>query len=70
MKIVEIEPQSRAMSMSFRGQPKAKYYTGDRFEVGFYEVGSLRYEHTTQELMAYTMPITQIIRKNITPCKN
>lgn len=65
VKIVELEPQSRGMSMSFRGQPKVKYYTGDRFEVPFHTVGSLRYEQTEQELMAYTMPITQIIRRNI-----
>jgi len=65
VKIVEIEPQSRAMSMSFRGQPSVKYYTGDRFECAFHTVGSLRYEQTEQELMAYSMPITQIIRQNI-----
>ncbi len=65
VKIVEIEPQSRAMSMSFRGQPEVSYYTGSRFEVPFHTVGSLRYEQTEQELMAYTMPITEIIRKNI-----
>jgi hypothetical protein len=65
VKIVEIEPQSRAMSMTFRGQPDASYYTGSRFEVAFHTVGSLRYEQTEQELMAYTMPITEIIRKNI-----
>tara|TARA_Y100000114_G_scaffold157273_1_gene188691 strand:- start:4995 stop:6167 length:1173 start_codon:yes stop_codon:yes gene_type:complete len=65
VKIVEIEPQSRAMSMTFRGQPEVSYYTGSRFEVPFHTVGSLRYEQTEQELMAYTMPITEIIRKNI-----
>ena len=65
VKIVEVEPQSRAMSMSFRGQPEARYYTGPRFEVPFHTVGSLRYEQTEQELMAYTMPITEIIRRNI-----
>jgi len=65
VKIVEVEPQSRAMSLSFRGQPSVKYYTGPRFEVPFHTVGSERYEQTEQELMAYTMPITEIIRRNI-----
>jgi hypothetical protein len=51
--------------MSFRGQPSVKYYTGPRFEVPFHTVGSERYEQTEQELMAYTMPITEIIRRNI-----
>ena len=65
VKIVEVVPQSRAMSMSFRGQPTAKYYTAPRFEVPFHTVGSERYEQTEQELMAYTLPITEIIRRNI-----
>lgn len=65
VKIVEIEPQSRAMSMSFRGQGTVRYYTGDRFECAFHSIGSQRYEQTEQELMAYSMPITQIMRKNI-----
>ena len=65
VKIVEVEPESRSMTLSFRGQPKVRYYTGSRFEVPFHEVGSERYEQTEQELMAYTMPITEIIRRNI-----
>lgn len=65
VKVIEIEPQSRAMSMSFRGQPSVRYYTGDRFECAFHTVGSPRYEQTEQELMAYSMPITQIMRRNI-----
>jgi len=65
VKIVEVEPQSRAMSMSFRAQPTVRYYTGPRFEVPFHTVGSQRYEQTEQELMAYVMPITEIIKRNI-----
>ena len=65
VKIVEVEPTSRAMSMSFRGQPTVRYYTGPRFEVPFHTVGSQRFEQTEQELMAYVMPITQIIKRNI-----
>lgn len=64
VKIVEIEPQSRAMSMTFRGQATVSYYTGDRMECAFHTIGSQRYEATEQELMAYSMPITQIMRKN------
>jgi hypothetical protein len=53
------------MSMSFRGQPTVNYYTSPRFEVPFHTVGSERYEQTEQELMAYSLPITQIIKRNI-----
>ncbi len=65
VKIVETEPESRAMTMSFRGQPDVSYYTSARFEVPFHTVGSQRFEQTEQELMAYTIPITQIIKRNI-----
>ena len=65
VKIVEVEPGSKAMTMSFRGQPTTNYYRAPRFEVPFHTVGSERYEKTEQELMAYTMPITEIIRRNV-----
>mgnify|MGYP003646781983 CR=1 FL=1 len=65
VKIVFMEPQSRAMTMSFRGQPDSKYYRAERFEVPFYTIGSERYEKTEEELAVYSMPITEIIRKNV-----
>jgi len=65
VKIVEVKPESRSMTMSFRGQPTARYIRAPRFEVPFHTVGSERYEKTEQELMAYTMPITEIIRRNV-----
>ena len=65
VKIVEVEPGSKAMTMSFRGQPDVNYYSAPRFEVPFHTIGSERYEKTEQELMAYTMPITEIIRRNV-----
>lgn len=63
--IVEMEPFSRGQTMSFRGRPDVEYYTGSRFEVPFQTVGSLRFEQTKQELQAYKMAITKIIRRNI-----
>lgn len=65
VKIVETEPRSRAMTMSFRGQPNVRYIRSPRFEVPFHTVGSERYEKTEQELMAYIMPITEIIKRNV-----
>lgn len=65
VKIVEIEPQSRAMTMTFRDQPTVSYVRGDRMEVPFHTVGSERYEKTTQELMAYRFNIMEVIRRNV-----
>jgi len=64
VRIVDVEPGSRAMSMTFRGQPQAKYVTGKRFAIGFWTISSLKFEIVEQELMAYDMPVTRIIEEN------
>ncbi len=64
VKIVELEPQSRAMSISFRGEPTARFIRGDRAEAGFFTISSEKFQKTEQELLAYTMPITKIIEEN------
>ena len=64
VKIVDVEPGSRAMSMTFRGQPQAKYVTGKRFAISFFTISSLKFEIVEQELMAYDMPVTRIIEEN------
>lgn len=64
VKIVDIEPDSRAMSLNFRGQPDAKYINGKRYAIAFYTISSLKFEIVEQELMAYEMPVTRIIEEN------
>jgi hypothetical protein len=64
VKIVDIEPDSRAMSLTFRGQPDAKYVNGKRYAITFWTISSLKFEIVEQELLAYEMPVTQIIEKN------
>ena len=64
VKIVDIEPQSRAMAISFRGEPTARYISGPRYEIPFFTVSSEKFEKTEQELLAYEMPITKIIEDN------
>lgn len=59
--IDEIEPNSRAMSMTFRGQPTARYIRAGRYEIPFYTISSERYEKTEQELMSYKMALTKVI---------
>ncbi len=62
--IVEVEPQSRAMSLTFRGQPTARFVRGPRAEVPFFTISSEKMEKTEQELLAYRMPITKVIEDN------
>lgn len=64
VKIVDIEPNSATMSMSFRGQPTARMIRGSRYEIPFFTISSEKFEKTEQELLAYEMPITKIIEEN------
>ena len=64
VKIVDVEPQSRALSITFRGQPTARFIRGPKCEVGFFTISSEVFQKTEQELLAYEMPITKIIEEN------
>ncbi len=64
VKIVDIEPKSKAMTLTFRGQPTARFIRAPRAEVPFYTISSEKFEKTEQELLAYEMPITKIIEDN------
>jgi hypothetical protein len=64
VKIIDIEPKSRAMSITFRGQPTARFIKGYRAEVPFFTISSEKFEKTEQELLAYEMPITKVIEDN------
>lgn len=64
VKIVDIEPGSRAMAVNFRGLPTAEYVSGKRYAIGFFTISSLKFEIIEQELMAYEMPVTRIIEEN------
>lgn len=64
MKIIDVEPKSRAMSITFRGQPTARFIRAPRAEVAFFTISSEKFEKTEQELLAYEMPITKVIEDN------
>jgi hypothetical protein len=64
VKIVDIEPDSHAMALNFRGDATYKYVEGDRYEIPFFTVSSENYQKTEEELLAYNMPITEVIEKN------
>jgi hypothetical protein len=64
VKIVDVEPQSRAMAITFRDQPTARFIRGAKAEIPFFTISSEKFEKTEQELLAYEMPITKIIEDN------
>lgn len=66
VRLVHVEPQSRAMSITFRGQPTARYVRAPRVAIPFYTISSEKLEKTEQELMAYgDMPVTKILEENM-----
>jgi hypothetical protein len=64
VKIVDVEPKSRAMAITFRGQPSANFIRAERAEIPFFTISSEKFEKVEQELLAYEMPITKIIEDN------
>lgn len=64
VKIVDIEPDSKAMTVNFRGEPSWNYIEGERFEIPFYMVSSEDFQKTEEELLAYEMPLTEVIERN------
>jgi hypothetical protein len=64
VKIVDVEPQSRAMAITFRDQPTARFIRAPKYEIPFFTISSEKFEKTEQELLAYEMPITKVIEDN------
>ena len=64
VKIVDVEPQSKALAVDFRGQGTARFIRAPRAEVPFFTIMSEKFEKTEQELLAYEMPITKVIEDN------
>jgi len=60
-KIVDIEPNSTAAALNFRGQSNLNYIQGRRYEIPFFKIGSERFEADEGELMASDFPITKVI---------
>lgn len=64
VKIVFLEPQSRAMTVSFRGQPRTRFIRAPRVEVGFFTISSEVFKKHEQELLVYDIPLTKIVEDN------
>jgi hypothetical protein len=64
VKIVELEPDSKAMAINFRSNPTANYLEGKRVELPFHTISSELFQKTEEELLAYRMPLTQVIEQN------
>lgn len=63
-KIIDIEPDSQAVVLDFRAQPKGEWVTSKRAEMFFWTFSSKRFQKTEQELLSYEMPITRVLEIN------
>lgn len=64
VKVVDIEPDSKAMALNFRGEAAHNFIQGKRFAIPFFTISSNFFEKTEQELFAYEMPIIKVIEEN------
>lgn len=64
IKMVPIEPTSRAMAMTFRGTPNVTFIRGQRVECAFYTIMSDMFQKPEQEFLAYDFPIAKVIEDN------
>ena len=64
VKMVELEPKSRAMAVTFRGSPSANFVRTRRVVLPFFTISSEKNEKYEEELLAYEMPVTKIIEDN------
>src|SRR5579872_3951910 len=64
VKIKDIEPDSSALALNFRGEANYSYVQGKRFAIPFFTISSQFYEKTEQELFAYEMPVIKVIEEN------
>lgn len=64
VKIVDIETQSAAAAINFRGRAQQRYIEGDRYEIPFFKIASDEFKKNEAELLAYDYPVTKVIEEN------
>jgi hypothetical protein len=52
------------MMINLRGNPDVRYVEGKRAEMQFFNISSDEFQKTEEELLAYEMPITEVIERN------
>jgi hypothetical protein len=61
VKIVDIEQNSSAVSLNFRGSSNARYVVGKRYEIPFQKIESDEFEADEAELMMSDYPVSKTI---------
>jgi len=61
----DLEPDSIAMRINWRGEPDKTWIMGRRYRIQFHTISSDQFQKTESELRAYRMPLTKVIEQNI-----
>lgn len=64
VKICDIEPDSAAAAVNFRGQAYSQYIEGDRYEIPFFKIESKEFAIEEGELLSFDYPVTKVIEEN------
>lgn len=62
--IDDLEPDSIAMRINWRGEPNKTYIQGKRYSINMSTISSERFQKSEQELRSYKMPLTKVIEQN------
>ncbi len=62
--IDDIEPDSVAMAVNWKGEPNKTYIEGRRYSINISTISSERVQKSENELRSYKMPLTKIIEQN------
>jgi hypothetical protein len=60
----DLEPQSRAVALTFGTQPEATIVSAPRIDIPIFTISSEMFQIREQHLLAYEMPITRLIEEN------
>lgn len=61
----DLEPDSIAMHINWRGEPEKSYVVGKKYKIPFHTISSDRIVKSEQELRSYRMPFTKVLEQNI-----
>ena len=64
VKIVDIEPNSQAFAVNFRGEATDSYVQGNRYALPFFKIESQKFQKQEAELLSYDYPVTKVIEEN------
>jgi len=64
LKRIDIEPDSKALSMGYRNRGQGKWFEGSRYEVYFNKYESEHFQHTMEEMATMDYPVRQVVENN------